>query len=392
MLLGGNASNVNYKGQNLVCYHYTTAQLGGKPGIDPGLAVPQTTENVSDVNVVSSTETLEKQESTSVNTAVATSNGTTLPDITVLTDEELAEQQKVVENWFTMAKQTLKHNSFSEDPEKEESVTRTAICMNGWLLSAEVEKVNRIKHDVDSKKYESLKDSYTARGWKRKKWDLRKDLTFDVINQMTEDALDRLTLHKFDLDDLPTLYKANQLIHEAVEEETDDGCDVLEAGDAPQLPMPEDNRFNVVYGDLAYKFNVEEIRNYIHENAVGFFWVDDLNIQASITVLQKLNFKIQEMAYWDIDKKLPGTFTTRQCRSMVVATKGNAPKPADFKLDSIVHEHEIEKSAQKPQYYAERIQLMYSGYPVLEIHDTKFKYMGNNYLIDEIKGEVNGKK
>lgn len=43
MLLGGNASNVNYKGQNLVCYHYTTAQLGGKPGIDPGLAVPQTT-------------------------------------------------------------------------------------------------------------------------------------------------------------------------------------------------------------------------------------------------------------------------------------------------------------------------------------------------------------
>ena len=360
--------------------------------IEMATAVPQTTENVSDVNVVSSTETLEKQEPTSANTAVAISSGTTLPDITVLTDEELAEQQKVVENWFTMAKQTLKHNSFSEDPEKEEGVARTAIYMNGWLLSAEVEKVNRIKHDVDSKKYESLKDSYTARGWKRKKWDLRKDLTFAVIKKMTEDAIDRLTLHKFDLDDLPTLYKANQLIHEAVEEETDDGCDVLEAGDVPQLPMPEDTRFNVVYGDLAYKFNVEEIRNYIHEDAVGFFWVDDLNIQASITVLQKLNFKIQEMAYWDIDKKLPGVFTTRQCRSMVVATKGNAPKPADFKLDSIVHEHEIEKSAQKPQYYAERIQLMYSGYPVLEIHDTKFKYMGNNYLIDEIKGEANGKK
>ena len=331
-----------------------------------------------------------EQEPTSANTAVAISSGTTLPDITVLTDEELAEQQKVVENWFTMAKQTLKHNSFSEDPEKEEGVARTAIYMNGWLLSAEVEKVNRIKHDVDSKKYESLKDSYTARGWKRKKWDLRKDLTFDVINQMTQHALDLLTLRVFDLTDLPTLYKANQLIHKVAEEETDDGCDVLEAGDAPQLPMPEDTRFNVVYGDLAYKFNVEEIRNYIHEDAVGFFWVDDLNIQASITVLQKLNFKIQEMAYWDIDKKLPGVFTTRQCRSMIVAIKGAAPKPADFKLDSIVHEHEIEKSAQKPQYYAERIQLMYSGYPVLEIHDTKFKYMGNNYLINEIKGEKNG--
>lgn len=333
-----------------------------------------------------------EQEPTSINTAVAIPSGATLPAITSLTDEELAEQQKVVENWFTMAKQTLKHNSFSDDQEKEESVAKTAIYMNGWLLNAEVEKVNRIKRDVESGKYESLKNSYTARGWKRKKWDLRKDLTFDVINQMTQDALDRLALHKFDLDDLPTLYKANQLIHEAVEEETDDGCDVLEAGDAPQLPMPEDTRFNVVYGDLAYKFNIEEIRPYIHEDAVGFFWVDDLNIQASITILQKLNFKIQEMAYWDIDKKLPGVFTTRQCRSMVVATKGSAPKPADFKLDSIVHEHEIEKSAQKPQYYAERIQLMYSGYPVLEIHDTKFKYMGNNYLIDEIKGEANGKK
>lgn len=360
--------------------------------VEMATAVPQTTENMSDVNVVSSTETLEKQEPTSVNTAVAIPSGATLPAITSLTDEELAEQQKVVENWFTMAKQALKHNSFSDKQEKEVNVAKTAICMNGWLLSAEVERVNRIKRDVESGKYESLKDSYSARGWKRKKWDLRKDLTFDVINQMTQDALDRLALRNFDLDDMPTLYKANQLIHKAIDEETDEGCIVLEAGETPQLPMPEDTRFNVVYGDLAYKFNVEEIRNYIHEDAVGFFWVDDLNIQASITVLQKLNFKIQEMAYWDIDKKLPGTFTTRQCRSMVVATKGNAPKPADFKLDSIVHEHEIEKSAQKPQYYAERIQLMYSEYPVLEIHDTKFKYLGNNYLINEIKGEADGEK
>ena len=331
-----------------------------------------------------------EQESTIVNTAVATSCGTTLPDITVLTDEELAEQQKVVENWFTMAKQTLKHNSFSEKPEKEEAVAKTAICMNGWLLSAEVEKADRIKRDVESKKYESLKDSYTARGWKRKKWDLRKGLTFNVIKQMTQNALDKLAQREFNLEDLPTLYKANQIIKDATET-SDDTCVVLESGGIPKLPIPKDTRFNVIYGDLSYKFDIEEVRNYIHEDAVGFFWLDDLNIHASITILQKLNFKIQEMAYWDIDKKLPGTFTTRQCHSMVVATKGNAPKPADFKLDSIVHEHEIEKSAQKPQYYAERIQLMYSGYPVLEIHDTKFKYMGNNYLINEIKGKTNGK-
>ena len=330
-----------------------------------------------------------EQESTIVNTAVATSCGTTLPDITVLTDEELAEQQKVVENWFTMAKQTLKHNSFSEKPEKEEAVAKTAICMNGWLLSAEVEKADRIKRDVESKKYESLKDSYTARGWKRKKWDLRKGLTFNVIKQMTQNALDKLAQREFNLEDLPTLYRANQIIKDATET-SDDTCVVLESGGIPKLPIPKDTRFNVIYGDLSYKFDIEEVRNYIHEDAVGFFWLDDLNIHASITILQKLNFKIQEMAYWDIDKKLPGTFTTRQCRSMVVATKGNAPKPADFKLDSIVHEHEIEKSAQKPQYYAERIQLMYSGYPVLEIHDTKFKYLGNNYLINEIKGEKNG--
>ena len=111
-----------------------------------------------------------EQEPTSVNTAVATTGASTLPAVTSLTDEELAEQQKVVENWFTMAKQTLKHNSFSDDQEKEENVAKTAIYMNGWLLSAEVEKAERIKRDVDSKKYESLKDSYTARGWKRKKW------------------------------------------------------------------------------------------------------------------------------------------------------------------------------------------------------------------------------
>lgn len=250
--------------------------------IEMATGVPQTTEyNVLDVNVVSSTETSEEQTS-AANTAIAIPSVTALSDMSVLTDEELAEQQKVVENWFTMAKQALKHNSFSDKQEKEVNVAKTAICMNGWLLSAEVERVNRIKRDVESGKYESLKDSYSARGWKRKKWELRKDLTFDVINQMTQDALDRLAVRKFDLDDMPTLYKANQLIHKATDEETDEGCIVLEAGETPQLPMPEDTRFNVVYGDLAYKFNVEEVRPYIHEDAVGFFWVDDLNIQASI--------------------------------------------------------------------------------------------------------------
>ncbi len=82
-------------------------------------------------------------------------------------------------------------------------------------------------------KYESLKASYTARGWKRKKLDLRKDLTFDVINQMTRGALALLVLHKFDLDDLPTLYKANQLIHKTAEEETDGDCIVLGTGETP---------------------------------------------------------------------------------------------------------------------------------------------------------------
>ena len=38
---------------------------------------------------------------------------------------------------------------------------------------------------------------------------------------MTQHALDLLTLRVFDLTDLPTLYKANQLIHKVVEEETD---------------------------------------------------------------------------------------------------------------------------------------------------------------------------
>ena len=333
-----------------------------------------------------------EQEPTTVNTAVATPGGAALPDVAVLTDEELAEQQKVVENWFSMAKQTLKHNSSSDDQEKYESVARTTISLNSWLLYSEVEKANRIKMAVKLQQYDSLKASYEACGWSRKKWQNRKDLTFEVINQMTEDALAKLDEHKFDIEDLPTLYKANQIINgtDDTESESDDGCVVLGVGGSPKFPIPKDAKFNVVYGDLSYKFDVEKTRKYIHENATGFFWLDDLNISSSITILQKLNFKIQEIAYWNIDKKMNGAFTTRQCRSMVVACKGkDAPKPTDFKLDSIVVEHEIQKSDKKPQYYAERIQLMYPDYPVLEIHNPKFKYLDQNYLINELKGETN---
>jgi len=311
-------------------------------------------------------------------------NSVLLPDVTTLTITEQQEYQKQAETLLNQAKDAIKHADAPESLKNYSAVCKTAILLNAWLLYLEVTKINSIKQAIEKNTCLTLKEAWKPYNFTRKMWQNRKDLSYDVIKEITEESLDLLKNGNWTLDDLPTLYKANQRIHnQDNKQDVSDNIMVLKST-LEKIPLPENKRFNVVYADLSCHFDVGQMQNYIAEDSVGFFWLDDLNIQSSMNILQNLNFQIKEISFWDTGKKYNGTFTTRQCKPMVVAYKGRFPKPIDFKLDSVVHESI--NNDRKPVYYAERIDLMFPETAILEVHCADFKYVEQHYTIDDIEG------
>ncbi len=337
------------------------------------------------------TQPVETTESNPINTAVMVSGCTLLPDVRVLTEAELAEYEKDAEKLLSDAKGALKHANSPDELENHTGVCETAIYLNSWLLYREVQKVEHIKRDIKSGRFPSYKMAWDEYKLSRKKWTIRKDITFDMVERATQESLKKLKSGDWDVEDLPTLYQLNQKIH-TDEKSENKTFTVLEAGDAPMFDLPENAKFPVIYGDLVYKINVEIMRNHIAEDAVGFFWLDESQIQKSLDILKNLRFTVKEFAVVDTGKSHNGAFTTRQHRTMVIVCKGDAPKPQNLKMDSVVFDREITKTDKHPLYYAEIIQQMYPTFPVLEIHDESFKYLKQNYLISEAKGDYNGTK
>ena len=327
-----------------------------------------------------------------VNTAVMISGCTALPSVQNQSEEALEEPTKMAETMLSNAKWALKHTNSPDDLKNYGETCKTTIYLNSWLLYREVQKIKNVKADVKAGKYPSYNKAWEFYKLSRKKWEIRKDITFEMVKKATDESLAKLETENWDLEDLPTMYQLNQAL-QPVDKAEDDTFAVLKPGEEPQLELPENTKFQVIYGDLSYKIGTEELRNYIAEDAVGFFWINGTQVQESLDVLKQLRFTIKDFAFVDTGKShTGGTFTTRQHKTMVICVKGTAPKPEDFKLDSVVFDREIEKTEKQPLYYAETIQQMYPAFPVLEIHSENFKYLNQNYLIAEIKGDYNGTK
>lgn len=327
-----------------------------------------------------------------VNSGVMIPGCAALPSVQYQSEEVLAEATKTAEKWFKDAKSAIKNANSPDEMDNYEGTCKAAIYLNSWLLCREVQKVENVKSDVKAGKYPSYNKAWEYYKLSRKKWENRKNITFEMVKNATNESLAKLKTGKWDLEDLPTMYRLNQSLH-PVDETENDTFSVLKPGEEPQLELPENTKFQVIYGDLSYKIGTEELRNYIAEDAVGFFWINGTQVQESLDVLKQLRFTIKDFAFVDTGKShTGGTFTTRQHKTMVIAVKGTAPKPEDFKLDSVVFDREIGKTEKHPLYYAETIQQMYPAFPALEIHSENFKYLNQNYLITEIKGDSDGTK
>lgn len=327
-----------------------------------------------------------------VNTGVIIPGCAVLPSVQNQSEEALEEPTKMAETMLSNAKWALKHTNSPDDFKNYYETCKTTIYLNSWLLYREVQKVENVKADVKAGKYPSYNKAWEFYKLSRKKWENRKNITFKMVEEATNKSLAKLETKNWDLEDLPTMYQLNQSL-QPVDETENDTFSVLKPGEEPQLELPENTKFQVIYGDLSYKIGTEELRNYIAEDAVGFFWINGTQVQESLDVLKQLRFTIKDFAFVDTGKShTGGTFTTRQHKTMVIAVKGTAPKPEDFKLDSVVFDREIGKTEKHPLYYAETIQQMYPAFPALEIHSENFKYLNQNYLITEIKGDSDGTK
>lgn len=335
---------------------------------------------------------VEPNEEQPVNTAVMIPGCVILPSVQNQSEEALAEPTNMAETMLSNAKMALKHTNSPDDLKNHEGTCKTAIYLNSWLLYREVQRIENVKADIKAGKYPSYNKAWEEHKLSRKKWASRKDITFEMVEKATNESLEKLEAGDcWDIDDLPTMYRLNQSLHPVVEPENDTFT-ILEPGETPQFDMPENAKFQVIYGDLTYKIGIEEMRNYIAEDAVGFFWIDNLQVQKSLDILKNLRFTVKEFAVTNIGKSHGGIYTTREHRTMAIVSKGNAPKPTDLKIASVVFDREIENTDKRPLYYAEIIQQMYPNFPVLEIHSENFKYLNQNYLITELKGDNHGTK
>ena len=74
---------------------------------------------------------------------------------------------------------------------------------------------------------------------------------------------------------------------------------------------------------------------------------------------------------------------------MVVATRGKAPKPEDFRINSVFTKLFAEQITRKPNVHIQTIGQMYPEIPVLEIHNFN-KYVEKNYTLREVESLIKG--
>ena len=316
-----------------------------------------------------------------MNTTLTTITKPNLPNVSELsnlTSQQLTKCQGRATHYLTALKYMLnKENTFISKEHKKE-VCLSAIYISDWLLHSDVELVKKIKQESRKfgKTIESVCEEYDM---KRKEWENRKDLTTDIVDKITQCSLSKLHDDKWSTNDIPTISKALKVIKKNKPAK----MEMLDNGEYKQLPLPEKSKFLIIYASLADNIDIKELSKHIADNAVGFFWLDDSNLQQSFKTINDLGFVIKELACWDTSKSHNGAFTTKQQHNMAIACKGKSFRPSTFRLDSVFFEYENKDS--KPIYYAEIIRKMFPNLAVLEVHKNDSKYIATDYTLGDIK-------
>ena len=315
-------------------------------------------------------------------------------------------------------KKVLEHKLEYDGSISRKDILSGLINVNEWLLQNDCKLTNKIKigvengalqrqnkknkiiMDIKGDVYSSYTKAFEANGLSKSEWGLRRHLTENLIQKVVDEARKELNAGNTSSCILPTMYKVKELSL-AQNKQTKTGTEtesepfVLDDDYEKQLPLPENNKFSVVYAEFNDGVDVEGASKYIADNAVGFFWINQEQPQKSINIINSLGFEIKEFAIWDTKHIRGGRFTQKQHLTMVVATRGKAPKPEDFRINSVFTQLYSEQIIGKPNMHIQTIGQMYPEIPILEIHNFN-KYVNKNYTLQEVesltKGERDGDK
>ncbi len=304
-------------------------------------------------------------------------------------------------------KKILEHKLEYDVSISRKDILSGLINVNEWLLQTDCKLTNKIKKGVENgalqrknKKdkikidikgdiYSSYKKAFEANGLSKSEWGLRRYLDEQLIQDVVKEAQKQLEAGNTSSCILPSMYKVKALSLERKKKKVSEGTKTFGDNYEKQLPLPENNKFSVIYAEFNNDVNINNASEYIADDAVGFFWIDIRTPQKSIDTINSLGFQIKEFAIWDTKHIRGGTFTQKQHLTMVIATRGNAPKPEDFRVYSVFTEHYADKITIKPHAHIQIMGQMYPEIPILEIHQFD-KYVGKNYTLHEVESLTKG--
>ena len=178
--------------------------------------------------------------------------GISVPDINAVPATEIQEIIKDVKKLADAAKDTLLNNSLDQldDPK---SVYSIAVATNIWLLRAKAKQVENAYAAYNADPKTPLSEHYIRLGLTRKKWQNYKKLSVSAIAELESAAWASYNTGECDLDLIPTLYKAIKLYDQQMADAAKDAeePDVLNDVPNPELVLPADLKFQLIYADLA---------------------------------------------------------------------------------------------------------------------------------------------
>lgn len=305
-------------------------------------------------------------------------------------------------------KKVLEHKLEYDGSISRKDILSGLINVNEWLLQNDCKLTNKIKIGVENgalqrqnKKnkiimdikgdiYSSYTKAFDANGLSKSEWGLRRHLTENLVQKVVDEAREQLESGNTSTCILPTLYKVKELsLKQNKKPVVEPEPSVFDDNYEKQLPLPKNNKFAVIYAEFDGGIDISAASKYIADDAVGFFWINQAQPQKSIDTINSLGFQIKEFAIWDTKHIRGGIFTQKQHLTMVVATRGKAPKPEDFRITSVFTQLYSEQITSKPNAHIQTIGQMYPEIPILEIHKFK-KYVDKNYTLQEVESLIKG--
>lgn len=339
------------------------------------------------------------------NVATVINNANNVPAAKNLTLDEAKKYAPEIE----AIKKVLEHKlEYGDGAFSRKDILSGLINVNEWLLQTDCKITNKIKIGVENgalqrqnKKnkivmdikgdiYSSYTKAFEANGLSKSEWGLRRHLTENLVQQVVDEARNQLNAGNTSSCILPTMYKVKALsLAQNKKTVSEPEPFVLDGSYEQQLPLPKNNKFPVIYAEDDDDVDIGRASKYIADDVVGFFWLNQANPQKSIDKINSLGFQIKEFAVWDTKHIRGGKFTQKQHLTMVIATRGKAPKPEDFRINSVFTQLYAKPITSKPNSHIQTIGQMYPETPILEIHKFN-KYVQKNYTLREVESLIKG--